>query len=165
MSYISRLYNHRNAQSLEGKEKPFFAGKKNDNDRNKKNNFFQAKLSVNEPGDKYEHEADNVAKAVVNNKTAKPVVQQKEISSIQRLATSLEDEKLGTNDRRMERDKEDKLKGPVQRSTSPEKEKDKSIQRMDAPKKRRRKAYGAKDGIARKEKRRRHASCAENGIT
>ena len=135
MSYLSRLYNHRNAQSVEGKDKPFFSKKEQASEKQQKNNFFQAKLSVNEPGDKYEHEADNVAKAVVNNKTAKPVVQQKEISSIQRLATSLEDEKLGTNDRRMERDKEDKLKGPVQRGASPEKEKDKAIQKMDAPKK------------------------------
>jgi hypothetical protein len=135
MSYLSRLYNHRSAQSTEGKEKPFFTGKQNGNDKNKKNNFFQAKLSVNEPGDKYEHEADNVANAVINNKTSKPVVQQKEISSVQRLATSLEDEKLGSNDQRIERDKEDKLKAPVQRSASPEKEKDSSIQKMDAPKK------------------------------
>ena len=135
MSYLSRLYYHRNAQSVEGKEKPFFSKKEQSGEKQKKNNFFQAKLSVNEPGDKYEHEADNVAKAVVNNKTAKPVVQQKEISSVQRLATSLEDEKLGTNDRRMERDKEDKLKEPVQRAASPEKEKDKAIQKTDAPKK------------------------------
>jgi hypothetical protein len=135
MSYLSRLYNHRNAQSVEGKDKPFFSKKEQASEKQQKNNFFQSKLSVNEPGDKYEHEADNVAKEVVNNKTAKPVVQQKEISSIQRLATSLEDEKLGTNDRRMERDKEDKLKRPVQRSASPEKEKDKAIQKMDAPKK------------------------------
>lgn len=134
MSYLSRLYNHRNAQSREGKEKPFFSKKDHSSEKQKKNNFFQAKLSVNEPGDKYEHEADNVAKAVVNNKTAKPVVQQKEISSVQRLATSLEDEKLGTNDQRMERDKEDKVKA-VQRALSPEKEKDKSVQKMDATKK------------------------------
>jgi Domain of unknown function (DUF4157) len=133
MSYLSRLYNHRNAQTAEGKDKPFFSKKEQGSEKNKKNNFFQAKLSVNEPGDKYEHEADNVAKAVVNNKTAKPVVQQKEITSIQRLATSIEDEKLGTNDRRMERDKEDKLKGPIQRSVSPEKEKGKGIQKMNAP--------------------------------
>lgn len=134
MSYLSRLYNHRNAQSPDGKEKPFFSKRDHPSEKQKKNNFFQAKLSVNEPGDKYEHEADNVAKAVVNNKTARPVVQQKEISSVQRLATSLEDEKLGTNDRRMERDKEDKVKA-VQRTASPEKEKDKAVQKMDAPKK------------------------------
>ena len=134
MSYLTRLYNHRNAQSSEGKEKPFFSKKQEGTEKQGKGNFFQPKLSVNEPGDKYEHEADNVAKAVVDNKTAKPVVQQKEISSVQRLATSLEDEKLGTNDRRMERDKEDKVKA-VQRAAAPEKEKDKVIQRMDAPKK------------------------------
>jgi hypothetical protein len=134
MSYLSRLYNHRNAQSPDVKEKPFFSKQHAGNDVHKKNAFFQAKLSVNKPGDKYEHEADSVANAVVNNKNAKPAVQQKEITSVQRLATSKEDEILGTNDARMERDKEDKLKS-VQRSAAPEKEKDKGIQKMDAPKK------------------------------
>src|SRR5450432_1527010 len=134
MSYLSRLYNHRNAQSAEGKDKPFFSKKEQGKEKQKKNNFFQAKLSVNEPGDKYEHEADHVAKAVVNNKTAKPVVQQKEISSIQRLATSLEDEKLGTNDARMERDKEDHVKA-FQRGASHERDKDKGIQKIGMPKK------------------------------
>ncbi len=150
MSYFSRLYNHRNAQSGEGKDKPFFSKKQLGSEKQKKNNFFQAKLSVNEPGDKYEHEADNVAKAVVNNKTAKPVVQQKEISSVQRLATSLEDEKLGTNDQRMERDKEDKVKA-VQRTASPDKEKDKSVQKMDAPNKEEEKPVQKMDGPKKEE--------------
>ena len=56
--------------------------------------FFQAKLSVNQPNDKYEREADTVANTVVNNQGSGSVVQQKEISGIQRrLATPMEEEK------------------------------------------------------------------------
>ena len=136
MSYRSRLYNHRNPQSPESEnKKPFFSGKHESNDHNKKNAFFQAKLSVNAPGDQYEQEADTVANAVVNNKAAKPAIKQKQISSVQRLSTSMEDEKLSTNDQRMERDKEDKVKGVQRMPADAEKEKEKPVQKMGDPKK------------------------------
>ena len=111
---------------------------------NSKGAFFQAKLTVNKPGDKYEQEADNVAHAVVNNKTSTPAVQQKKITTIQRLSTTPEEEKVSTNDQRMDRDKEkpfqrmpaepekDKLKA-IQKMDEPEKEKMKGIQKMDDP--------------------------------
>jgi uncharacterized protein DUF4157 len=106
MSYLSRLYNHRNVQSPEVKnEKPFFSKKHNDMN-SAKGAFFQAKLSVNQPGDSYEREADSVANAVVNKSAGKQAVHQNNISSIQRLATTPEEEKVSTNDGRMERDKE-----------------------------------------------------------
>ncbi|HEY2722873.1 MAG TPA: DUF4157 domain-containing protein [Chitinophagaceae bacterium] len=105
MSYRSRLYNHRNAMSPEIKtEKPFFSKKQADKNSSK-GAFFQAKLSVNEPGDSYEQEADAMAKAVVN-KSAKTPLEKTKISNIQRLATTPEEEKVSTNDQRMERDKE-----------------------------------------------------------
>lgn len=130
MSYRSRLYNHRNAQSMEAiNDKPFFPKQHGRNKISNKASFFQAKLSVNEPGDQYEQEADNVANSVVSNKTATPVLQQKKISSIQRLATAPEEEKVSTNDQRMDRDKEK----PFQTANAePEKEK-KGIQRMGDP--------------------------------
>jgi len=56
---------------------------------------------------------------------------------VQRLATSKEDEKLGTNDARMEKDKEEPLK-PVQKKGAPEKEKkeeEKPVQKAEKPKK------------------------------
>ena len=151
MSYRSRLYNHRNAQSPEGtKKNPFFSKQHESNDAKEKKVFFQAKHEVNSPDDQYEQEADHVANAVVNNKSNKKAKQGKPISSIQRLATSTEDEKLGTNDARMERDKEDKLK-PVQKmgehkkedemkgvqkkSEGTEKEKEKPVQKMGEHKK------------------------------
>jgi len=41
MSYLSRLYNHRNAQSVAGKDKPFFSRKSDENGTKKKDSFFQ----------------------------------------------------------------------------------------------------------------------------
>jgi outer membrane protein OmpA-like peptidoglycan-associated protein len=143
MSYRSRLYNHRNAQSPEGaKKKPFFSKLHENNDVKDKKAFFQAKLSVNSPDDQHEQEADRMASSIVNNKSSKKAEHPKRVGSIQRLATSAEDEKLGTNDARMERDKEDKLK-PVQRNTaSSEKEKEKAVQKKDEPKKEEEKMKG-----------------------
>jgi len=106
MSYLSRLFNHRNAQSPEVKnEKPFFS-KQNTDKKASKNNFFQAKLAVNEPGDSYEKEADAIANQIVNKSSKKRIAQQNNISSVQRLATAPEEEKVSSNDQRMERDKE-----------------------------------------------------------
>src|SRR4051812_12033945 len=65
MSYRSRLYNHRNAQSPEVNDKPFFSKQYAGNDVQKKGSFFQAKLSVNNPGDAYEEEADAMADKVI----------------------------------------------------------------------------------------------------
>ena len=130
MSYRSRLYNLRNIQSPEGHDKPFFSKNQEKNSSENKGAFFQAKLAVNKPGDQYEREADSMANVVVNNRTANPVLQHKKISSIQRLSTAPEEEKVSTNDQRMDRDKEK----PFQRmSADPEKEKLKGIQKMDDP--------------------------------
>jgi|GEM_PF-6995617 outer membrane protein OmpA-like peptidoglycan-associated protein len=91
-----------------------------------KTNPIQAKLAIGQPGDVYEREADSVADAVVNHSNQTPVIQQQKISSIQRLATPIEEEKMGTNDERM---KEDKLvqekqeeEEPVQMQAAPEEE-------------------------------------------
>lgn len=78
MSYRSRVYRQRNAHTHEDAVKELFFAKQNDTNKSGKNAFFQAKLSVNEPDDKYEHEADAVANAVVNQPAKKAVVQQKE---------------------------------------------------------------------------------------
>ncbi len=129
MSYRSRVYRQRNLHTHDEKAKEPFFSKRNDiSKQGSKNTFFQAKLSVNKPGDKYEHEADAVANDVVNRNNATPIVQQKSISNIQRLSTSLEDEKLATNDARMERDKEIQQK-PIQLMDDPvkdEEDKDRS---------------------------------------
>ncbi|MDH7460665.1 DUF4157 domain-containing protein [Chitinophagaceae bacterium 26-R-25] len=157
MSYRSRLYNHRNAQAPElNSEKPFFSTQHEGNQKNNRSSFFQAKLAVNKPGDQYEQEADNVAHSVVNRNTSTPVTQQNKISSVQRLATTAEEEKVSTNDQRMNRDKEkpfqrkteepekDKLKG-IQKMDEPEKEKGKGIQKSDDPEKEKMKGVQKKD--------------------
>jgi hypothetical protein len=65
-----------------------------------------------------------MADAVVNNSASKPDIQNKEISSIQResLATPLEDEKLGTAEKRMEEDKLVQEKPELQRQENEEEE-------------------------------------------
>src|SRR5882757_2587319 len=71
-------------------QEPFFAPQP-------EHSFFQPKLSIGQPNDKFEKEADNVADKV-----------------IQRLATPTEDENFATNDERMKRDRELREKPEVQ---------------------------------------------------
>ncbi len=116
--------NPHNNEGKESKETPFFS-------KNDKKPFFnvangdtvQTKLTVGQPDDKYEKEADTMADAVVNN-ASKPDVQNKEISSIQResLATPQEDEKLGTAEQRMEEDKLVQEKPEIQKMGEEEEE-------------------------------------------
>jgi Domain of unknown function (DUF4157) len=120
MSYSTRVYRQRNAHVFDNdasKEESSFFTKSNEQSSSKggKSAFFQPKLSIGQPNDVYEKEADAVASAVVNHQPgATPVIQQKKISSIQRLATPLEEEKLSTNDERMKKDKEIQEKPEIQ---------------------------------------------------
>jgi len=101
------VYRKRNPPSPEEtKEKPFFSSQREHRLPGSRGGFFQPKLEVNAPGDKHEQEADAVARYVVNDPEKEKKVQRREITGIQRLATPEEDEKLGTNDARMRRDKE-----------------------------------------------------------
>jgi len=135
MSYASRARRQRNPKGNEEKNNDAFFGKQHDANKPRKgNSFFQAKLAVNKPGDAFEKEADSVANAVVNQKNSKPGIQQKKISGVQRLATPAEDEKMGTNDARMSKDKEIQEK-PIQKMDKPKKEEEKPVQKMDQPKK------------------------------
>lgn len=155
MSYNSRNYRHRNPKTGDEQKAstPFFNTPKGASVQKKKEGaFFQAKLTVGQPGDIHEKEADSVASQVVNRQSGrKPVLQQKEIGKIQRLATSKDDEKLGTNDARMERDKEDPLK-PLHRKEMPGmKEKEKmGLHKMEDPKKKKKGIH--KMGGAKKKK-------------
>jgi len=125
-TYRSRR--HRNAHSHDEQQalsQPFFGNTASQSVQRKSSTpFFQAKLSVNQPNDKYEREANAVANTVVDNQRSGTVVQQKEIGGIQRLSTSAEEEKLGTNEERMRRDKEIQTKPEIQRMC-PECEKEK----------------------------------------
>lgn len=129
MSYSSRVYRQRNPQPQdESKEKPFFSKQKQNQNSKKNSSFFQAKLAVNGPGDSHEKEADSVANTVVNQRQGNPVVQQKAISPVQRLSTTPEEEKVSSNDERMERDKEKPFQ---KKSAGPEKEKEETVQKKD----------------------------------
>lgn len=132
MSYSSRVYRQRNPQQQDPKkQKPFFSKKHDDGKiKSSRKTNVQAKLSVNEPGDSFEREADNVAGKVATGSDDRSVVQQKKISSLQRLATPAEEEKLGTNDARMKRDKDIQEK-PLQRTH--DKEEKKEVQKKDRP--------------------------------
>lgn len=128
---------HNALDEQEEQEAPFFG--KADKQTSLENNhspFFQTKLNIGQPNDRYEKEADSVADKVVNNNASTAsVVQKKEISGIQRLATSKEEEKQGTNDARMLRDKEIQEKPEVQRKcdSCEQEEKDGAVQKKDGP--------------------------------
>lgn len=144
MSYSSRVYRQRNPRAKEeAKEESFFSKQHDAKKGSRKGGFFQAKLAVNEPGDTYEQEADAVANTVVNKANGKKAVQQKEISSVQRLSTPAEDEKVGTNDARMKKDKDIQEKA-IQKMGEPDKEK-KDVQKMDEPKKEEKKEVQKKE--------------------
>jgi hypothetical protein len=127
MPYSSRVYRQRNAHVHDDvKPQPFFSNQQ-EQAKAKTGGFFQAKLTVNKPGDHYEHEADALADQVVNRPSEKKATQQ--ASSVQRLATSAEDEKQGTNDARMAADKEIQEKPePDAEQIKEEQEENKKIQ-------------------------------------
>jgi hypothetical protein len=120
MSYYTRVYRQRNAHTYDNEvnKEPssFFSNSKETGGAKSGNNsFFQAKLSVGQPNDKYEQEADAVANKVVDAQSGNAnVVQKKDISSIQRYATPLEEEKFSTNDERIKHDKEIQEKPEIQ---------------------------------------------------
>jgi len=105
-----RSRRHRNAHTHEGEQrKPFFSNKQVAVQTKEEKPFFQAKLTVGKPGDKYEQEADSVANAVVNQSGGRPEIQQKEISRIQKKDMS-----------RMEEDKAIQEKPEVQKMNEEE---------------------------------------------
>ena len=78
MSYYLQFYRQPNPPRLEEATKsPFFSKHHDTGESSQKNAFFQAKLSVNAPVDKYEKEADSIATAVVNQPAEKSMIQKK----------------------------------------------------------------------------------------
>ncbi|HTF29725.1 MAG TPA: DUF4157 domain-containing protein, partial [Flavitalea sp.] len=139
MSYATRVYRQRNAHTHDETtdQAPFFTRSEKQADRSKSSQpFFQPKLEVAAPNDKYEKEADAVAGAVVNNQNESAgTVQQKKISSIQRLATPEDEEKLSTNEDRMKEDKSVQEKPEIQTKCDEceKEEKNKAVQEMSDP--------------------------------
>jgi hypothetical protein len=121
MSYSSRVYRQRNPHAHdEANQEPFFSKQPVINSSGKKNAFFQAKLTVNEPGDKYEHEADSAANAVMTRR-------------IQQMSSDPEKEKL-KGIQKMDDPGKEKLKG-LQKMDENEKKKKEGIRKMDEPQK------------------------------
>ena len=121
MSYLSRVYRHRNPKREQNKPgNSFFMHAAPGSVQTKKDDsFFQAKLQVNEPGDKFEQEADAVANNVANASQQNAVgIQRKKISGIQRLSTSKEADLTSTDEERMRMDKD------IQRKEMPKEEDD-----------------------------------------
>ncbi|GAA4272700.1 DUF4157 domain-containing protein [Aquimarina gracilis] len=112
-----------NNEGKEHKETSFFSKENKQPFFNTANgSAVQTKLTVGQPGDKYEKEADSVANAVVD-RTSKPNINGA-ANGIQResLATPQEDEKLGTAEQRMEEDKLVQEKPKVQKMNGEEEE-------------------------------------------
>jgi len=133
-TYRSRRHRNAHVHEEKNKQEPFFAKRSPVHDPSRSGGtFFQTKLAIGQPHDKYEREADSVADKVVSNRaTTRPVIQSKGISTIQRLATPAEDERLGTNDARFLRDKEIQEKPEIQRTCAAcEEEKTNNVQKKD----------------------------------
>jgi hypothetical protein len=143
----SRRYRrHRNPETTDQQEGPFFSPASKAI-QTKENAFFQPKLTVGEPGDQYEKEADAVASKVVNKQpTQGTAVQRKEISAVQAMPEKKEEEKpvqkKGMNDKKEEEksvqkkampEKKEEEK-PVQKKSDMGKE-DEQLQKKAAPEK------------------------------
>lgn len=135
MSYSRRTYRHRNpkqAHHSKATDAFFTRAGQGAVQAKEETPFFQAKLTVGQPGDQYEQEADEMANRVTTQTQsgagAAPV-QRKKISHIQRLSSSKEEEKLGTNEEKMRRDKEIQAKPDIQQVNNPdEKQEEERVQ-------------------------------------
>jgi hypothetical protein len=147
MKTNSRRYRrHRNPETADKKEGPFFSPTSTAI-QTKETAFFQPKLTVGEPGDRHEKEADKVAEQVVSRPSAADTaVQRKEISAVQAMPEKKEDEKQvqkkGADEKKEEekpvQKKEDKGKEeePLQKKDTPDKkEEEKPVQKKEEPEK------------------------------
>lgn len=129
MKTNSRRYRrHRNPETAEKKEGPFFSPASKAT-QTKDAAFFQPKLAVGQPGDSYEREADAVADKVVSQQPAKGnAVQRKEISAVQAMPEKKEEEKQV---QKKEADKKEEEK-PVQKKDEKGQEEEK-VQKKGIP--------------------------------
>lgn len=124
-----RSRRHRNPTQGEKQEQPFFSNAHEKSKTDAPAPFFQAKLKIGQPGDTYEQEADQVADAVTGKSGAPPQVQAQGISRVQRYMTNAQEDELGTNTQRMEKDKAIQEKPELQCAE----EEEPGLQKMDEP--------------------------------
>ena len=112
------------SQSSERERRPFFNTR-----QSRSGQAVQAKLTIGKPGDRYEQEADRAASHVVARNSQSSEVQRQDPGSVQRatLMSPAEDEKLGTAEARMEKDK--LIQEKIQRMGGQEEEE--PLQRME----------------------------------
>jgi hypothetical protein len=122
MKTNSRRYRrHRNPENTDVKEGPFFTPSQK---VQTKDAFFQPKLSVGQPGDKFEKEADAVADKVVSPQASKGnAVQRKEISAVQAMPEKKEEEKKVQKKGNGEKDEDSPLQKKDDKPASKEEEK------------------------------------------
>jgi hypothetical protein len=131
-SFGRRYRRNRNSEIQQKKQTPFFSNQPSQ----KGDNFFQAKLTIGQPGDQYEQEADKVASQVVNNQPAKAgAVQSGTISPVQ--SKEMAGPAQGMNDPEKEKEKaqtkeekKEEEKVPVNMTG---KEEDKKLQKQEQP--------------------------------
>lgn len=142
-----RYRRHRNPEKTsEKKEAPFFAGNQQPLQA-KEDAFFQPKLTMGQPGDPYEREADAVADKVVHQAPAKRggVLQQKPVTMVQAMQAPAkeEDKKPPVPEKKKEeekplqkkddqKDKEEEKKPVQAKEEPPEKEEEKPVQKKTA---------------------------------
>ncbi|HVI43437.1 MAG TPA: DUF4157 domain-containing protein [Chitinophaga sp.] len=118
---------HRNPETAEKKETPFFSPKQKAL-QTKEDAFFQPKLTIGQAGDTYEREADAVADKVVNKPSAKGnAVQRKEISAVQAMPEKKEEEKKVQ--KMHNKDKKEEEKKVQKKGKEDKKEEEKKVQK------------------------------------
>jgi hypothetical protein len=131
MKTNSRRYRrHRNPEAPEKKETPFFT-RSTQAVQAKADAFFQPKLAVGQPGDKFEQEADAVAEQVVNKQPANgSALQRKEISPVQAKAMP-EPEK--EKEKPVQKKGDSLKKEEDNKLAAPETKKEEQVQKKDDP--------------------------------
>ncbi|MEM9990921.1 MAG: DUF4157 domain-containing protein, partial [Bacteroidota bacterium] len=122
----SRRHRNPHSQDQQQEQQPFFT--KHQANADNQNAFFQTKLTIGQPGDKYEQEADSMADAVVNGSNNAPAVQKK-AKGIQKMDSSKMEEDRAIQEKsmiqRMEGGEEEE---PVQMHSAEEEE---AVQMME----------------------------------
>lgn len=152
MKTNSRRYRrHRNPETPEKKETPFFT-RSPQGLQAKEDAFFQPKLAVGQPGDKFEREADTVAEKVVTKQASNNTpLQRKEISSVQAKGMQeAEKEKEKPLQKKDDPEKKEEEK-PAAAAPEAKKEEEKPLQKKDDPEKKEEEKPAAAAPEAKKE--------------
>ncbi|MEM8529096.1 MAG: DUF4157 domain-containing protein, partial [Bacteroidota bacterium] len=122
----SRRHRNPHTQDQQQEQQPFFTKQQPKADT--QNAFFQAKLTIGQPGDKYEQEADRMADAVVNGSNNTAAVQKK-AEGIQKMDHSeMEKDKMVQEKPMIQRMEGGEEEEPVQMQSAEEEE---PIQKME----------------------------------